>query len=39
MQHISKITDILKEYFSIDKRLLKTVALMICTLLQLRIVS
>ena len=39
MRHISEIADILKEHCSIDKRLLKTVALMVCALLQMRTVN
>ena len=39
MRHIREITNILKEHSSIDKRLLKTVALMVCALLQMRTVN
>lgn len=39
MRHISEISDILKQHCSIDKRLLKTVALMVCALLQMRTVN
>ena len=39
MRHIKEMTHILKEQCSIDKRLLKTVALMVCALLQMRTVN